>query len=393
MNYLTDKKDLGIHTEVITDSVIKLVESGAVSGIQKSTDRSKIVTSFCMGTKQLYDYVDDNPLFSFRPTEYVNNPIIISKQHKMVSINMALEIDLTGQVCSDSQGNKFYSGIGGQVDFNRGSSVSKGGKSIIVISSTDVKEGKSRIVTKLSPGSGVVITRGEVQYIVTEYGVAYLFGKNIQERSLALISIAHPDYREQLLKEAIEARYIREEFEDVEGRFVVASEGMRTSMLLEDGKQISFRPIHPTDDHRIRDLIHALSKETIYYRFMSNQQHFGHEQIHNFVYVDHRKDVAIVGTVSEAHGEDIVAVGRYYLHEQTNRAEVAFVIRDNWQNHHIGTFLFHHLIDIAKRNGISGFTAEVLRENKRMQTIFNNSGYKVKSNLEEGVYSITIDFD
>lgn len=393
MKYLENKKDLGIHTELITDGIIELVESGAVSGTLKSTDRRKIVTSFCMGTKRLYDYVNDNPLFSFRPTEYVNDPFTIARQHKMVSINMALEIDLTGQVCADSQGDKFYSGIGGQVDFNRGAIRSDGGKSIIVISSTDVKEDRSRIVTMLSPGSGVVTTRGEVQYVVTEYGVAYLFGKNIQERALALISIAHPDYREQLLKEAIEARYIREEFSDVKGRFVVASEWMKTSMLLDDGTQINFRPIHPTDEHRMRDLIHDLSKETIYYRFMSNQQHFGHKQIHDFVYVDHRKDVAIVGIVPEAHGEDIVAVGRYYLQEQTNRAEVAFVIRDDWQNHHIGTFLFRHLIEIAKRNGISGFTAEVLRENKRMQAIFNNSGYNVKSNLEEGIYSFNIDFD
>mgnify|MGYP005839047047 CR=1 FL=1 len=392
LHYLADKKNIGVHTELITDSIMELVNSGVINGSRKSTDRGKIVTSFCMGSRELYDLVDDNPLFSFRPTEYVNDPHIISRQYKMVAINMALEVDLTGQVCADSQGDKFYSGIGGQVDFNRGAAASKGGKSIIVVSATNAETGKSRIVSCLTPGSGVVTTRGEVHFVVTEFGVAYLHGKNVQERSLALISIAHPDFREELLKEAIEAHFIHPDFADVEGRFVVATEMAKTSLLLDDGTQVQFRPVHPTDESKMRDLIYNLSQETIYYRFMSHQQHFGSKQIHNFVYVDHRKDVAVVGVVPEAHGEDIVAVGRYYLDPRTNRAEVAFVIRDAWQNRGIGTFLFQHLVQMAKSNGISGFTAEVLRENKRMQAIFNNSGYKVQSALEEGVYSISIDF-
>ena len=392
MHYLTNKKHLGIHTEKLTDSVIKFIKSGAVDGSRKTRDRGKIVASFCMGTRELYDLVDDNPMFSFRPTEYVNDTRIIASQYKMVAINMALEVDLTGQVCADSQGDKFYSGIGGHEDFNRGATMSEGGKSIIVVSSLDLRTGKSRIVSRLTPGSGVVTTRGTVQYIVTEFGIAYLTGKNLQERALALISIAHPDYREQLLKEAMEFRLIQKDFADIEGRFVVPSESMRTSMILDDATRLDFRAIHPTDEPKMRDLIYNLSQETIYYRFMSHQKHFGHKQIHQFVYVDHRKDVAIVGVVPEAHGEDIVAVGRYFLDEKTNRAEVAFVIRDDWQNKGIGTFLFKHLVHIAVANGISGFTAEVLRENKRMQSIFKKSGYNVKSSLEEGIYSFRIDF-
>ncbi|OKY74818.1 MAG: 4-hydroxybutyrate CoA-transferase [Desulfobulbaceae bacterium DB1] len=392
MFYLTEKKDLGIHTEVITDSVIKLIESGAVTGARKTTDQGKIVTSFCMGTKKLYDFVNANPIFSFRPTEYVNDVHVISRQNKMVSINMALEVDLTGQVCADSDGGKFYSGIGGQVDFNRGAARSKGGKPIIVVSSTADEGARSRIVSRLSPGAGVATSRGEIHYVVSEFGIAYLHGKNIQERTMALISIAHPKFREQLLKEAIEAKYVKPDFASVGDKLVVASEEMKTSFLLDNGTQINFRPIHPTDEPLMRDLLYDLSRETVYYRFMTQSKRFEHSQIQNFVYIDHRKDVAIVGTVPEASGDEIVAVGRYYLDERTNRAEVAFVIRDKWQNLHIGSFLFRHLITIAKRNGISGFTAEVLRENKRMQAIFNNSGYKMESQLEEGVYSFRIDF-
>ncbi|MBI4791274.1 MAG: GNAT family N-acetyltransferase [Deltaproteobacteria bacterium] len=392
MHYLKEKKDIGIHTEMITDAVIELIESGAVTGARKTMDQGKIVTSFCMGTKKLYDLVNENPLFSFRPTEYVNDSYIISCQRKMVSINMALEIDLTGQVCADSQGEKFYSGIGGQVDFNRGAARSKNDKALIVIPATADNEEKSRIVCQLSQGTGVVTTRGEVHYVVTEFGIAYLHGKNIEERTLALISIAHPKFREQLLNEAIENRYIRPDFASFGDKMVVASDEMKTSLLLDDGTLITFRPIHPTDEQSMRDLLYALSQETLYYRFMSKSTRFGHTQIKNFVYIDHRKDVAIVATLPAAHGEEMIAVGRYYLDERTNRAEVAFIVRDEWQNRGIGSFLFRHMISLAKRSGISGFTAEVLRENSRMQSIFNKSGYKVQSHLEEGVYSFRIDF-
>lgn len=392
VEFLKNKKDLGIHTELVTDSIIELYESGVVTGKKKSMDKGRIVASFCMGTQKLYDLIDNNPDFCFRPTEYVNDPNIIGKQHQMAAINMALEVDLTGQVCADSLGSTFYSGIGGQVDFNRGAARSKGGKAIIALESTAKDGAVSRIRTRLTPGAGVVTTRGEVHYVVTEYGVAYLHGKNVQDRALALISIAHPDFREQLLKEAVEAKYLRADFADIEGRFFVASQEMRTTMLLDDGTQVNFRPVHPTDEPRMRDILYDLSKETVYYRFMSHSPRFDHRQIQNFVYIDHRKDVAIVGTVPEAHGEDIVAMGRYFLDENSNRAEIAFIIRDKWQNRHMGTFLFKHLATIAKRNGIAGFTAEVLRDNRRMQTILNNCGYRVKSRLEEGVYSFQIDF-
>lgn len=389
---LKDKHDLGIHTELITDDILDLIDSGAITGNRKSVDRGKVVASFCMGSKKLYDFVDDNPLFSFRPTEYVNDSSIIAKQNRMVSINMALEIDLTGQVCSDSEEGVFYSGVGGQVDFNRGAAGSDGGRAIITIPST-TRDGKSRINARLSKGAGVVVSRATVHYVVSEYGVAYLHGKSVQDRTLALVSIAHPDHRAQLLRDAIEARYIRQEFVQVEGKFVVAPQGMmKATYLLNNGTELYFRPIHPTDEPLMRDILYDLSKETLYYRFMSHNQHFGQNEIQNFVYVDHRKDVAIVGTLPEAHGDSIVAVGRYYLDERTNRAEVAFVIRDEWQRMGLGSFMFKHLITLAKASGISGFTAEVLQENKGMQAIFNHSGYKVQSTLEEGVYSFRIEF-
>ena len=393
LEFLKEKRELGIHTEMFNDHIIDMIESGVITGNRKTRDAGKIVASFCLGTRKLYDYIDNNQMFSFRPTEYVNDPFIISQQAKMVAVNVALEVDLSGQICADSLGSLFFSGIGGQVDFNRGAARSPGGKAIIALPSTAKNYTVSRIVSRLSPGAGVVTTRGDVHYIVTEYGVAYLHGKSVQERALALISIAHPDFREKLLEEAIELKYVRPELAGIEEKIRTIPQELRTSMLLDDGTKINLRPIMPTDEPRVRDLFYALSQQTIYYRFGQHLNRVPQKQILDFVYINHRQDVAIVATLPEAHGEEIIAIGRYYLDEKTNRAEVAFVVRDQWQNRGIGTFLLKYLITIARRAGIAGFTAEVLRENKRMQAVFNHSSCKVQSNLGDDAYSFQLDFE
>src|SRR5208337_2625019 len=198
LQFLSDHKDLGVHSELVSDGVIPLIEAGVITGARKTFKARKIVVGFALGTKKLFDFVDNNPIFDFRPTSYVNDPGLIARNDNMVAINSALQIDLTGQVCSDSVGTQFYSGIGGQVDFIRGASRSKGGKPIIAISSTAKNGTISRIVPMLSPGAGVVTSRGLIRYVVTEYGVAYLHGKTIRQRAQALIEIAHPSFREEL---------------------------------------------------------------------------------------------------------------------------------------------------------------------------------------------------
>lgn len=205
---LHTKKDLGIHTEMFSDGLIELVESGVINNEKKTLHPGKIVAGFVLGTKKAFDFIDNNPLLEFHPQEYVNNPFIIAQNKKMVAINSAIEVDLTGQVCSDSIGTKFFSGIGGQVDFVRGASYSEGGKPIIALPSTTKDLKISRIVPMLKPGAGVVTSRGDVHYVVTEFGTAYLFGKSIKERARALISIAHPDFREELTKFAKENYFI-----------------------------------------------------------------------------------------------------------------------------------------------------------------------------------------
>jgi 4-hydroxybutyrate CoA-transferase len=195
---LMDRKDLGVHSELVSDGVIPLIDAGVITGARKNFKPRKIILGFALGSKNLFDYVDNNPIFEFHPTAYTNDPALIARNDKMVAINSALQVDITGQVCSDSIGTYFYSGIGGQVDFLRGASRSKGGKPVIALSSTAKGGTISRITPMLAPGAGVVTSRGLIRYVVTEYGVAYLHGKSIRERAQALIEIAHPKFREEL---------------------------------------------------------------------------------------------------------------------------------------------------------------------------------------------------
>ncbi len=389
---LSEKRELGIHTEMLTDAVIEAVEAGVITGERKSIDRGKMVASFCLGTRRLYDFIDDNPAVAFHPTEYVNDPFLISQHHKMVAINVALEVDLTGQVCADSLGTRFFSGIGGQVDFNRGAAQAEHGRAIIALPSTAKSGSISRIVPQLSPGAGVVTTRGDVHYVVTEYGVAYLHGKSVAERAMALISIAHPDYRPELVRKAVEFKYLRPEMADVEGKLRIEPPELRTTFVAKDGTEIHFRPMLPTDEPAFKELFYGLSADSIFKRFMSHIKRIPQKQVQNFVFVDHRNEVAIVGTVPEAHGEAIVAVGRYFLDPKTNKAEAALLVHDDWQGQGIGRFLLEYLATIARRAGISGFTAEVLRQNKAMQAVIASVGFEATSRLEDDVYAININF-
>jgi 4-hydroxybutyrate CoA-transferase len=207
--FLKDRKDLGVHSELVSDGVMPLIEAGVITGARKNFKPRKIIAGFALGTKKMFEFVDNNPIFEFHPTAYTNNPELIARNENMVAINSALQVDLTGQVCSDSIGNQFYSGIGGQVDFLRGASRSKGGKPIIAISSTTKSGTISRIVPMLSPGAGVVTSRGLVRYVVSEHGVAYLHGKSIRERAKALIEIADTKFREELYEYCEKTKWLQ----------------------------------------------------------------------------------------------------------------------------------------------------------------------------------------
>jgi acyl-CoA hydrolase/GNAT superfamily N-acetyltransferase len=383
---LRDKKDLGIHTEMLTDEVVDAVKAGVITNARKTLHPGKAVCSFCLGTQRLYDFVDHNPFFEFRPSEYVNDPFIVAQNDRMVAINAALEVDLTGQVCSDSLGYLFFSGIGGQVDFMRGAARSKRGKPIIVLPSTTEDGETSRIVSHLSEGAGVVTTRGDVRYVVTEYGVADLYGRNIRERALALINIAHPKFREELLAQAKLRHYA---FVDQLPPLGVYPRELETRATF-DGTQVFFRPVMPTDEPLMQDLFYALSEESIYYRFFTGTSVMPHTRVQRFTTIDYQKELAIVAVVGEEGHEEIIAVGRYTVEPGTNVAEVAFLVRDDWQRKGVGTWLQNYLIEIARSRGIAALKARTLADNTAVLRLVHKAGVTIESTPEEGgLYLLT----
>jgi len=396
VGHLENKRNLGVHTELLTDGVVKLIRDGVVTNTEKSIHRGKSVASFCMGSGQTYRYLHNNPEFEFRPIEYTNSPMVIAQNNKMTAINTALEIDLTGQATAESLGHQFYSGIGGQADFMRGAALSKGGKSIIALPSTAKDSGVSRIVPYLTEGAGVTLTRGDVHYVVTEYGTAYLHGKNIRERAVALISIAHPKFREQLLEEAKKYNLVYKDQILVEGKGGIYPAELEKYVRIKDGTQILMRPIKPADEDLLKELFYNLSNETIYKRFMGVKRYLPRQQLHELANVDYSKNMAIVAVLEREGREELVGVGRYGLDENTNSAEVAFVVQDDWQRRGVGSRLMEYLTLIAKRRGLYGFTADVLPENRAMLNLFEKMSDELEYNLEkeltDGVYHLRMHF-
>ena len=391
LKYLGDKHDIGIHTEMFNDAIIPLIESGVVNGSRKTINRGKITASFCYGSRKLYDYIHENSFFEFRPSEYVNDPFIISQHNKMVAVNVAIEVDMTGQVCSDSIGYNFYSGFGGQLDFNRGASRAKEGKAIIALPSTAKNGTISRIVPRLTEGAGVVVPRSDVRYVVTEYGIADIFGKSIRERVIALAEIAHPDFRNVILREAKERKYVFTHQKELPTETSRYPKEHVMHKAIADGTKLLFRPVKPTDDKLLRDMCYDLSEKSIAFRFFQSVRSFPHKFIQEFTTVDYSKDMAIAALAQDTGGEQIIGVGHYYFNPATNRAEVSFLVRDDWQAKGIGTHLLEILTDIAKKQGIAGFEASVLANNMHMLSIFYNSGYKISTKLEDNIYEISYD--
>jgi len=388
---LRDKKELGVHTEMFGDWIIDLIECGAITCSKKTINRGKVVASFCMGSRKLYDYIDNNPFFEFHPTEYVNDPYLISQHDKMVAINVGLEVDLTGQVCADSLGYKIYSGIGGQVDFIRGSARSRGGKAIIAMQSTAKGGEVSRIVPHLTEGAGVVTTRGDVHYVVTEFGIAYLHGKSIRQRALALINIAHPKFRNELIHAAKKQKYLHEDQIELPWEQLTYPEELERYETLRDGTQIFFRPVRPTDEPALAEMLYSLSRESVRTRYFTATVTFPHKDVQRLTNIDYQQDLAIVGCVPGPAGENIVAITQYFLDPKTGAAEVALIVQDEWQKRGMGTFLLAYMTQIARQRGVKSFYAKVLPSNKAMLAVFHNSGYAVKTEFDGEAYSVHYD--
>ncbi len=368
--FLSDKKDLGIHTQVITNGFLPLFKAKVITNKRKSYLKDRVIASLCMGSKELYDYVNNNPIFYFKSSEFVNDPNIIAKNDNFISISSALEVDLTGQICTDSKGYLFYSGIGDQVDFIRGSSMSKGGFSIIILPST-AQDGKvSRIVPHLSEGAGVAATRGDIDIIVTEYGIAEMRGKSIYQRVMELARIAHPKFRKDLIEEAKKRRYIFPDQLPPTTQDLLFLDRYFYSKKLPTGKNIDFRPLLPSDEFESRNFYYSLQEDSIYYRFFNKRKVFSRDMLQKqWAEVDYRRNMTIIGLMQLGKRKQIVAIGSYAEADEDS-AEVAFLVKEQLHGMGIGSFLLDILENIAKQNHYKKFVATVLAENRKMINVF-----------------------
>ncbi|MGD9125531.1 MAG: GNAT family N-acetyltransferase [Desulfarculaceae bacterium] len=388
---LADKNDLGVHTQFITSGIMNLVARGVITNRYKGFNEGKLVASGAVGDKNLYEFLHDNPALEFHPSDYVNNSAIIARHNKMVSINVVMAMDLSGQAAADALPYNHFSGVTGIMDFVRGAVASPGGKSILMLPSTTLDGKASRIVASLD-NIPVVIPRGDIHYVVSEYGVVNLFGKSLQERAMAMISIAHPDFREELFHQAKEAGLLGRErtlAESVHGVYPLHLEETKEY----EGQKVLFRPAKPVDERQVQEHFYTLDREDVIRRFFRQKTSFFREEVAGVTQVDYKKDLTLVAVVGEVGFEDVIAVGAYYLDPASNLAEVAYSVSKPWQGKGLSSVIQGKLAQAARDNGISGLLAYTDPNNRAMVRLFNKLPYEIETRWEEGILVLTCRFD
>ncbi len=381
---LGEKNDLGVHSQFLTDDIMHLYSQGVVTNRRKGFNDGKLVASAAIGSHNLYEFLDNNPAVDFRPSNYVNDPFVIARHHRMVSMNVARTMDLTGQVEVEAAARTFFAGVSGTVDFVRGARRSPGGKSILMLFSTSEDGQRSNIVPILTD-TNVGVPRADVHYVVTEYGVFNLFGKSLQERVVGMISIAHPSFREELFAAAKKLGLIGSERtlgEAVRGVYPILLE----ESLEIDGDEVVVRPAKPVDERRIQEHYYGLDKEDIFSRFRHEKTSFSRSDVEIRSNVDYVKDLTLLAVVGEFGFGRVVAVGECMLIGKINMAEVAFSVNKKFQNKGIGRRILRKLADSARERGIFGLMAYTSPNNQGMIRMFKSLPYKVKSTFDgEGV--------
>ena len=388
---LSDRNDLGIHTMYMTNEIMHLFSKGVITNRKKGFNEGKMVANSAIGSEDLYEFLNDNPAVEFHPSDYVCDPGIIARHHKMVAMSVAMSIDLTGQVAADAVPQTHFSGVTGISDFMRGAVQSAGGKSILMLPSTAMQGKKSRVVPFLND-TAVAAPRGDVHFVVTEYGAVNLFGKSFQERAMAMISIAHPDFRDELFFEAKKMGLLsadRTLHESLHGVYPIHLE----ETLEIDGEQITVRPVKPVDERRIQEHFYNLDKDDVVARFFHEKTTFLKEEVEGVSQIDYVKDLTMVVIVGEFGFGRVVGIGEYLIDPATNVAEVAFSISREYQKKGMGKILIKKLASAAMENDISGLVAYTSPNNRGMIKLFNQLTYKVSTFYDGDMLTLTCKFD
>jgi acyl-CoA hydrolase/RimJ/RimL family protein N-acetyltransferase len=379
--HLTNRKDLAIHSDVITEPVVDLIAEGVVTG--------PVVASWAMGTRRLYDLVDDDPRFEFHPIDRVCDPAVIAENEQMVSVTQAFSIDLTGQVCTESLDGRLYGGISTGPAFHRGALASEGGMAIVCLASR-TPEGAAAIKLELQTEEPVAIPRSDVQWAITEYGTAYLFGRSLDERAVALIEIAHPEDREALLENAVERGLLSgDQLLRSRVPYPVAEE---RDVELRDGRQVHVRPARTTDTRAMQELFYRLPAEDVRTRFFQKLESLSDAAAEALCSVNYQDEMAFAAVVGAPERERIVGACSYYVNPRTGLADVGYMVDPEWQGAGLGGILHARMVEYARSHGVRGFTADVVLGNSRMLRVFERGDHELEVTTEGGVSELTMLF-
>jgi RimJ/RimL family protein N-acetyltransferase len=379
--HLTNRHDVAIHSDVITEPIVDLMAAGVVTG--------SVVSSFAMGTRRLYDLLDDNPRFAFHPIDYVCDPAVIAATPRFVSVTQAFSIDLTGQVCSESLDGRLYGGIATGPAFHGGALASERGLAVICLASR-TPSGESSIRPELGRGEAVAIGRSDVRWVVTEYGSAYLFGRSLAERAVALIEIAHPEFRAGLLEAAVQLGLVRPG-QQLRSRTAYPV-GEERDAELRDGRSLRIRPTRTSDRGAMQELFFRLSEEDVYTRFFHNLRSLTDEAAEYLCSVNYEDEMAFAAVVGPSEHERIVGMSCYYLNPATGLAEAAYMVDPDWQGLGLGSILHARMVEYARDHGVRGFTADVLLENSSMLRVFQRGNHELTTTMSGGVYELKMIF-
>ncbi len=387
---LAQKNDIGVHTEILTDDLMTLLLKGVVTNRLKSQDEGKLLASSAIGSKQLYQSLHNNPAIEFRPSDYINHPAIIAQNHKMTAVNFAQTMDLSGQVYADALPQNHFSGVTGMLDFVMGASMASGGKSIIVIPARSLDGQTSRIKLNSCEGS-TVIPKGYVSYVISEFGMVNLWGKNIEERAMAMISLAHPDFRDALFDQAKEAGLIdrtRTLSESLFGVYPARMEEVREI----DGRKVTFRPAKSVDNRLIQEHFYQMDKKDVQARFFSARRSFFREDMEGMVQVDYINNLSIVAVTGEVGFERVIGLG-VYARERGTAAEVAFSVIKEWQGKGIGKILLEKLTEAAREKGFTELMAYTKSSNIGMIKLFKKLPYRTDTVIEGDTVQLKCSFE